>query len=223
MMIHHPAACNKNNTIARHDVSVAHRDTLAPSFNQSSQLSAPVQALRAWNLSPRQQRPLHPYRVFFLPFGRRFSGSTRSNSVESQQGRIDRSRRTGTSRKHPAQSMGVLVRDFIHRALYDAKIGYFAARNVVGTLMSPLNFRSLLGRPEVEAKLAKSLLSVEGNAEAWLTPAEVFAPYFSQAVASYIVKQFRARQKKVPGQLRQLGKKRSGKKRRSHRNGAGAQ
>lgn len=119
--------------------------------------------------------------------------------------------------------MRVLVRDFIHRALYDAKVGYFAARNVVGTLMSPLNFRSLLGRPEVEAKLAKSLLSVEGNAEAWLTPAEVFAPYFSQAVASYIVKQFRARQKKVPGQLRQLGKKRSGKKRRSHRNGAGAQ
>jgi len=113
--------------------------------------------------------------------------------------------------------MRVLVRDFIHKALYDAKIGYFAARNVVGTLMSPLNFRSLLGRPEVEAKLNLSMRSLEGNAEAWLTPAEVFAPYFSQAIVSYMVASYRVKHKRKQGKLRQLGTKRARKpKNRSH-------
>lgn len=86
----------------------------------------------------------------------------------------------------PAPAAGVLTREFIYGALYAAEDGYFNTpeREVLHAPTDPLPFANLLGERDYRSAVAKLY---EVKREAWLTPVEVFAPYYSHAIAKYML------------------------------------
>lgn len=80
----------------------------------------------------------------------------------------------------------LLCRDFIHNMLYNKANGYFAdeVREVVHSPTNPIDFKNLWGKWEYKSTLQRLY---KEEKEAWLTPAEVFAPWYSQAIAKYML------------------------------------
>ncbi|KAE9168441.1 hypothetical protein PF005_g28377, partial [Phytophthora fragariae] len=81
---------------------------------------------------------------------------------------------------------GVLTREFIYASLYAKETGYFTTeqREVLHAPAQGIDFGNLWGAGEyrnVVAQLYKE------SPEAWLTPVEVFAPHYSQALARYML------------------------------------
>jgi SAM-dependent MidA family methyltransferase len=75
-----------------------------------------------------------------------------------------------------------MVRDFVKDRLYASHEGYFHREETqVGMLKEPIEFSKLLGyyayRKELESKYPKN---------AWITPSEVFYPYYGYMIANYI-------------------------------------
>jgi hypothetical protein len=89
----------------------------------------------------------------------------------------------------------VLTRDFIHNALYEPTNGYFArgggeaavglGGGVIASLAKPINFGDLFGEMEWRHTV-KNLY--DASPRGWLTPVEVFAPYYSHALARYLLR-----------------------------------
>ncbi|KAL3660719.1 hypothetical protein V7S43_014122 [Phytophthora oleae] len=80
----------------------------------------------------------------------------------------------------------VLTREFIYASLYAKEAGYFTTeqREVLHAPSQGIDFGNLWGAGEyrnVVAQLYKE------SPEAWLTPVEVFAPHYSQALARYML------------------------------------
>jgi hypothetical protein len=114
----------------------------------------------------------------------------------------------------------VLVRDFVFHSLYAPEIGYFQDQNVVGsvegssqpssdpagatvergtaggveqstqTASRGLDFNGMLGEMEYRNTVAQ--LYGQGGS-AWMTPCELFHPWYARAVARFVVEQLRAR------------------------------
>jgi hypothetical protein len=77
------------------------------------------------------------------------------------------------------------MRDYIFNALYKPASGYFDSRDVVATAgPEPLRFSSFLGRADYSNALSALYAASE---QGWLTPAEVFAPHYSHAVARFVL------------------------------------
>lgn len=89
----------------------------------------------------------------------------------------------GASGTGPAALCETPTGDFIHHSLYDPD-GYFNARDVITTPQRFMNFNEMLGKMEYEYKLDQLYKEKEYG---WLTPVEVFAPLYSEAIARYIV------------------------------------
>eukprot|EP00624_Nannochloropsis_granulata_P007051 evm.model.NODE_6003_length_2954_cov_16.139133.1 len=92
---------------------------------------------------------------------------------------------TANTTAHPNE---VLVRDFIHEALYSPRDGYFTT-NGSNVIISPppserIAFASLKGYWDYQLAVDKLYKS---KAQAWMTPVEIFAPHYSQAIARYIL------------------------------------
>ena len=84
---------------------------------------------------------------------------------------------------------GVLLRDFLSKALYDKKDGYFARPDVpVGTIEQPIAFASLLGADDYANALD---VRYRRLAKQWLTPVEIFKPHYAEAVARYVLNRYR--------------------------------
>ena len=84
---------------------------------------------------------------------------------------------------------GVLLRDFLTKALYEKKHGYFARTAVpVGTIAEPIAFSSLLGADDYARALD---LRYRRLAKQWLTPVEIFKPHYAEAVARYVLHRYR--------------------------------
>merc|ERR1711904_245928 len=85
-------------------------------------------------------------------------------------------------------SSAVLLRDHISRILADPNEGYFPKRGaeVVGKLHEPLNFKTMVGKPGYDFKI-RELYQREGTS--WLTPVEIFQPYYGEAVARYLAEE----------------------------------
>ncbi|KAH9311974.1 hypothetical protein KI387_027009, partial [Taxus chinensis] len=80
----------------------------------------------------------------------------------------------------------ILVREFIHSALYDPRFGYFATRpGVVGVLEKAIQFNKLEGR-NAYLKYLDSLY--KKNDTAWFTPAELFKPWYGHSIAEAILR-----------------------------------
>ena len=86
---------------------------------------------------------------------------------------------------HPKE---MLVRDFIHEALYSPHDGYFTTKGSSIIISPPpserIAFASLKGYWDYQLAVDKLYKS---KAQAWMTPVEIFAPHYSQAIARYIL------------------------------------
>ncbi|CAK60925.1 unnamed protein product (macronuclear) [Paramecium tetraurelia] len=80
----------------------------------------------------------------------------------------------------------MLVRDFIYDRLYHPVEGYFVKNIQLGALKKPIEFKQLLGYEDYTKKLAENYPENQ-----WLTPSEVFRPYYGITLGNYINQQFR--------------------------------
>jgi hypothetical protein len=125
-----------------------------------------------------------------------------------------------TSCRHFSTRQGaqeVLVRDWIRSSLYQQKTGYFQ-QDVINTLPEPLAFKSMVAESDYRKAVAKVrdcsafirlkkkhvqhwqisrcdvvLQAYEDKPLAWMTPAETFAPHYSNAIGAYILSKHRRR------------------------------
>ncbi|KAG7653087.1 S-adenosyl-L-methionine-dependent methyltransferase [Arabidopsis suecica] len=80
----------------------------------------------------------------------------------------------------------VLVRDFIHTALYDPKKGYFSQRSKsVGVLERSIKFQQLEGRKAYMKLLEKVYKQSDIS---WFTPVELFKPWYAHGIAEAILR-----------------------------------
>ncbi|XP_022147060.1 protein arginine methyltransferase NDUFAF7 homolog, mitochondrial [Momordica charantia] len=80
----------------------------------------------------------------------------------------------------------ILVRDFIHSALYDPNHGYFAQRSrSVGVLERSIKFNQLEGRKAYMRYLDKIYKQSDIS---WFTPVELFKPWYAHGIAEAIMR-----------------------------------
>ncbi|CAL5218657.1 g361 [Coccomyxa viridis] len=80
-----------------------------------------------------------------------------------------------------------MLRDFLQRSLYDADQGYFtAARDnaPVGGVGKVLAFPQLAGEDGYRRAVREAYDRLEAS---WLTPSEIFTPYYGRAIANFIL------------------------------------
>jgi hypothetical protein len=127
------------------------------------------------------QRELDSLAVALLCAARTKKVSMRTSIV----GRRARRQHHRAHRRRPFSTQAPrLVREFISDVLYDAKTGYFA-RDPIKCPAQPLAFTKMLGRADYEKALRS--LYAEHEQGHWLTPVEIFQPWYSQAIASWLV------------------------------------
>lgn len=80
----------------------------------------------------------------------------------------------------------ILVRDFIHKALYDPNVGYFSQKSAsVGVLDSSIKFNRLEGRKAYMNHLDKIYKQSDVS---WFTPVELFKPWYAHGIAESILR-----------------------------------
>ncbi|CAH9084968.1 unnamed protein product [Cuscuta epithymum] len=80
----------------------------------------------------------------------------------------------------------ILVRDFIHKALYDPKHGYFSQRSEsVGVLDKSIKFNQLEGRKAYTKHLNRIY---KQSGVSWFTPVELFKPWYGHGIAEAILR-----------------------------------
>ena len=80
----------------------------------------------------------------------------------------------------------MLVRDFINDRLYYKDEGYFTKKDVqLGYLKEPIKFKELFGFEEYNNTLKENYPE-----NAWLTPSEIFKPYYGITIGRYIYQKF---------------------------------
>ncbi|KAK3030149.1 hypothetical protein RJ639_037670 [Escallonia herrerae] len=80
----------------------------------------------------------------------------------------------------------ILVRDFIHSALYDPSHGYFSQRSgSVGLLERSIRFNQLAGRKAYMQYLDNIY---KQNDVSWFTPVELFKPWYAHGIAEAILR-----------------------------------
>jgi hypothetical protein len=82
----------------------------------------------------------------------------------------------------------VLIRDYVHEALYSPVDGYFTTKGSSIIISPPpserIAFSTLKGYWDYQLAVDKLYKS---KAQAWMTPVEIFCPHYSQAIARYIL------------------------------------
>jgi len=90
----------------------------------------------------------------------------------------------------------MLVRDFIHKSLYNQQNGYFSSGEPIIEPSVRLHFKQMIGRDDYEKSIAK-LYSNNNNksrsSSHWLTPVEIFQPYYSQAICRWMTSSFKSK------------------------------
>ncbi|CAL1388928.1 unnamed protein product [Linum trigynum] len=80
----------------------------------------------------------------------------------------------------------ILVRDFVHSALYDPNHGYFSQRSrSVGVMEKSIKFDQLEGREAYVKKLDKVYKQSDVS---WFTPVELFKPWYAYGIAEAIMR-----------------------------------
>ncbi|KAF2099610.1 DUF185-domain-containing protein [Rhizodiscina lignyota] len=93
----------------------------------------------------------------------------------------------------------MLMRDFIEDSLYNPHYGYFPKQAVIFS-GDPFNFRQLKDEAEFHRKLGERYLEFENaldekeeneTRQLWHTPTELFRPYYGEAIARYLVTNYK--------------------------------
>ena len=129
--------------------------------------------------------PLRQHTAPFISSSRTFISSSRtfsSSSAQKQEGLVD-------NESLQKDNKLLLVRDYIFTSLYNQENGYFGKfGSDIITAPSRLNkyidFKTLTGYWDYQKAVAKMYSSNPGG---WMTPVEIFAPFYSQAIARYIL------------------------------------
>ncbi|KAI5798988.1 S-adenosyl-L-methionine-dependent methyltransferase [Geopyxis carbonaria] len=105
------------------------------------------------------------------------------------------SRRTQRPRR-----VKMLVRDYIDDALYNPHYGYFSKHAVIFETKEPFNFAAMKDDIEFTKILADEYTRFEDALDAkepnplrqlWHTPTELFKPYYGEAIARYLVTNYK--------------------------------
>ncbi|POS86494.1 DUF185-domain-containing protein, partial [Erysiphe pulchra] len=99
----------------------------------------------------------------------------------------------------------MLMRDFIEggvitNSLYNPSYGYFSKQVIIFTPEDPFDFNSMKDEPEFYRILGQKYTSFEDQLDLkednelrqlWHTPTELFKPYYGEAIARYLVSNYR--------------------------------
>ncbi|RCI13129.1 hypothetical protein L249_1287 [Ophiocordyceps polyrhachis-furcata BCC 54312] len=96
----------------------------------------------------------------------------------------------------------MLLRDFIEDSLYNPSYGYFSKQAVIFTPGEPFDFLNLRDELSFQAELGRRYTSFEDDLDAkagravetrqlWHTPTELFADVYVEAIARYLVANYR--------------------------------
>ncbi|KAL8638820.1 MAG: hypothetical protein Q9228_004065 [Teloschistes exilis] len=104
------------------------------------------------------------------------------------------------SRKDRPKKVKMLLRDFIEDSLYNPSYGYFSNRAVIFNPGDPFDFNSIRDELEFQKVLGKRYTQFEDELDAkeydearqlWHTPTELFRPYYGEAIARYLVTNYK--------------------------------
>ncbi|KAF1810687.1 DUF185-domain-containing protein [Eremomyces bilateralis CBS 781.70] len=94
----------------------------------------------------------------------------------------------------------MLMRDFIDDSLYNPHYGYFPKQAVIFTPGAPFDFGVLKGEAEFQKELGVRYTEFEDaldnqeeneTRQLWHTPTELFRPYYGEAIARYLVTNYK--------------------------------
>ncbi|KAI9699177.1 MAG: hypothetical protein M1820_007256 [Bogoriella megaspora] len=104
------------------------------------------------------------------------------------------------SRKERPRRVKMLMRDFIEDSLYNPNYGYFSKQAVIFSPGEPFDFNRIQDEPEFNRQLAERWRSIEDaldekeydeTRQLWHTPTELFKPYYGEAIARYLVTNYK--------------------------------
>ncbi|KAL6793847.1 DUF185 domain-containing protein [Trichoderma camerunense] len=95
----------------------------------------------------------------------------------------------------------MLLRDFIDDSLYNPSYGYFSKEAVIFSPGEPFDFNAMRDELEFQAELGQRYTDFEDlldekegespTRQLWHTPTELFRPYYGEAIARYLVSNYR--------------------------------
>jgi len=94
----------------------------------------------------------------------------------------------------------MLMRDFIEDSLYNPQYGYFSKNVTIFSPGAPFDFNSIKDEPEFNNLLGKRYTQFEDeldekefreDRQLWHTPTELFRPYYGEAIARYMVANYK--------------------------------
>jgi hypothetical protein len=104
-------------------------------------------------------------------------------------------------RKERPLKAKMLLRDFIDDSLYNPSYGYFSKQAVIFSPGEPFDFPSMRDELEFHAQLGHRYTEFEDllddrdgenpTRQLWHTPTELFRPYYGEAIARYLVSNYR--------------------------------
>ena len=120
--------------------------------------------------------------------------STSSSAVDRARALVvPRARTSSSSSTSSANDAPRLLRHHLHDALYAPRTGYFTRdarrRTPVGRMEDgAIDFRALRGQDDYFDELNRDAAKLGAR---WLTPGEIFSPYYADAVVNYVLETHR--------------------------------
>ncbi|KAN0093620.1 DUF185 domain containing protein [Hyaloscypha variabilis] len=106
-------------------------------------------------------------------------------------------------RRERPRRVKMLTRDFIEDSLYNPSYGYFSKQVVIFTPGEPFDFNNIQDEPEFHRLLGQRYTEFEDKLDAispnesrqlWHTPTELFRPYYGEAIARYLITNYKLSQ-----------------------------
>lgn len=104
------------------------------------------------------------------------------------------------TRKQRPRRVKMLLRDFIEDSLYNPSYGYFSKQVVIFSPGDPFNFTTMSSEHEFFQQLRHRYTEFEDALDyqepnelrqLWHTPTELFSPYYGEAIARYLVEDYK--------------------------------
>ncbi|KAF2636350.1 DUF185-domain-containing protein [Massarina eburnea CBS 473.64] len=104
------------------------------------------------------------------------------------------------NRRERPRRVKMLLRDFIEDSLYNPNYGYFSKQVVIFTPGDPFNFNNMASEHEFFQQLRQRYTSFEDSLDyqepndlrqLWHTPTELFSPYYGEALARYLIDDYK--------------------------------
>lgn len=104
------------------------------------------------------------------------------------------------NRRERPRRVRMLLRDFIEDSLYNPNYGYFSKQVVIFSPGDPFNFNSMSSEHEFFQQLRHRYTDFEDALDEqdpnelrqlWHTPTELFSPYYGEAIARYLVEDYK--------------------------------